>query len=111
MEQMSFNFEQAKDYMRQMFGFEEERDKLNERITAARKIARDLGVPTKAVELAIRTERNHRKAIAVVSQAEFDALRAHASVLVEMTEAAEELGRMGAKMFVSEDDKDTYCSE
>ena len=105
MDQMSFDFNQAKDYMRQMFGYEEEREKLSERINAARKMARDLGVPIKAVELAIKAERNHRKAIAVVSQAEFDALRAEAAILVEMQEAARELAEVGpVRMFTPSDE-------
>lgn len=105
MDQMSFNFQQAESYMREMFGFEEERDKLNERINTARKLARKNGVPTKAVELAIRAERNHKKAIAVVSQEEFDALREAARVLVEMQESIDELAETGVRMYTPSEDE------
>ena len=111
MDQMSFDFGQAKQYMQQMFGFEDERDKLNDRINAARKMAKDLGVPTKAVELAIRVERSHQKAIAVVSQEEFDALRAEARILVEMQESVEALAEQGARMFLPSEDQTSDDSE
>ena len=91
MDQMSFDFGQAERYMRQFFGFEKRREELTAEVNAARTLAREMGVPTKAVELAIKAERNHAKALLVVSQEEFDALRAAARVMQEMDESVEEV--------------------
>lgn len=92
MQQMNFDFGQAVEYMKQVFGFEERRETLNTEMSTARTLAKDQGVPTKAVEIAIRAERNHRRALAVVSQEEFDALRAQAKIWVDMMEEAQALG-------------------
>lgn len=74
MNQMSFDFGQAGKYMAQMFVFEERRAALNEEIGECRKIAKDLGVPTKAVEKAIKVARAHAAALELVSQEDFDML-------------------------------------
>jgi hypothetical protein len=63
-EQLSFSFHQetALDYMRTMFDLEAQRDELNEAINDARTSARERGVPTKAVEAAVRAAKGRRKA-------------------------------------------------
>ena len=99
MDQMSFDFGQARAYMHEVFAFEQEREGLNERMNDARTVARELGVPTKAVEVAIRTARNHKKALKLVNQDEFDALLTVAREWVEMHEEAAALGEQGAQMF------------
>lgn len=60
-EQLSFDLGQAKEYMEQYFILDRERGDLNARINDARTIAREQGVPTKAVEAAIRVARARRK--------------------------------------------------
>ena len=57
----SFNMDEAKAYMQTMFHLEGQRDELNDAINEARQNARQRGVPTKAVEAAIRAAKGRRK--------------------------------------------------
>ena len=91
MEQQSFDFNQAEIYMRKTFVFEKRREALNEEVNATRKWARDLGVPTKAVEAAVRVTRKRLAALALVNQEEFDELCRIAEELQEMDDDVEAL--------------------
>lgn len=68
----SFNIANATDFMRTMFHLEAQRDELNEAINIARSEAREIGVPTKAVEAAIKAAKGRRKS--GLSPAEFQKL-------------------------------------
>ena len=57
-----------------MYEFEVQRDDLNEKINHCRKLAREDGIPTKAVEAAIQVAKRRRKALELVSQEDFDEL-------------------------------------
>lgn len=59
--QLSFNWAEASGYMRQMLVLDHEREEVNARITDARRCAQAAGVPTKAVEAALRAARGRRK--------------------------------------------------
>lgn len=84
MEQMSFDFGDAREYMTLMLGYDNQRDELSEAINEARTEARERGLPTKAIEAAIRAAKGRRKSALTV--AEFTALMAAAETLMGQEE-------------------------
>ena len=93
--QMSFDWGQTSEYLGKVFEFELEKEELNQRMSDARKTAEALGVPTKAVQLAVTVARKTLKAHELLTQAEFDELVELAREKQEMTEAAQSLGEKG----------------
>jgi hypothetical protein len=82
--QFSFDLTRATAYMQVMFHLEGQRDELNDAITGARTEARDAGVPTKAVEAAIKAAKGRRKA--ALTPAEFGALMDAAEAMMPRDE-------------------------
>jgi hypothetical protein len=80
MEQIPFDFHEAREYLISMLAYENQRDELNKAINEARQMAKDKGVPTKACEAAIRAAKGRRKS--AISPADFTALMDAAEALM-----------------------------
>ena len=85
-EQMVLTFDKdlARGYLKAMHHFEAQRDELNEAITECRETAKNAGVPTKAVEAALKAAKGRRKSM--LTSHEFGWLMDEAEKLLEATE-------------------------
>ena len=90
--QMTFDFGQAEAYMESTLKFEKEMDELRTRIAECDAEAKALGVPTKAVKLAVKEARNRAKAHDIVAPEDYAKLVAMATAMVLIDEATEGLG-------------------
>ena len=88
MEQISFTFvlDDAKTYLRNAMDLADQRDEINARITEMRNEARQQGVPTKAVDAAVKAARAGRKARLEVTELEFQHLLDIAEEILEARE-------------------------
>lgn len=87
MDQLSFNFDDAKAYMLTMLHLEAQRDEVTTAINEARTLARNAGVPTKAVEATLKAAKSKQKALDLLAPTEFAQLMVEAERLLA-TQAA-----------------------
>jgi hypothetical protein len=93
--QFSFDFDEARGYMASMFHLEGQRDELNTAINEIRTTAREAGVPTKAVEAAIKAAKGRRKS--QLTPQEFQELVNAAEDMMCDMDASEEDPRVEAR--------------